>query len=70
MVFLRRAPVRDAEVLNVLVAGMELEMDSMRCGWVRTAQQVAPMTGGPKQRGWALVDGKEVGLGLLLQRLR
>jgi hypothetical protein len=69
IVFVRRAPAVDAEILNALPKGMELEMDAARAGWVRTARAMAPLTGGAAQRGWMLVDGASVGLGRLLERL-
>ena len=56
-------------ILSVLQAGQTIQVDAVRKGWVRTSAAWAPiMGGGPKQRGWALVDGASVGLGKLLAR--
>lgn len=68
-VFLRKAPSVDAGVLTVLQLGSSVVVDGLRRGWARTAAPHAPLTGGAPQRGWALLDGASVGLGVLLQRV-
>jgi len=61
-VFLRAAPSTKAEVLSLAAAGQLLDVDAERDGWLRTA---APVRDG--RRGWALVDGAQLGLGRLLE---
>ena len=69
LVFVRRAPATDAEVLATLPTGTAFEADAMRNGWVRIARDIVPLTGGAARRGWALVDGAKIGLGTLLERV-
>ena len=66
IVFVRRAPAIDAEILTMMPAGMSFTVDARRGGWVRTAQSINPIGGGKRAQGWALVDGSSVGLGALL----
>ncbi len=46
----------------MLPGGAKLTADAEMDGWVRLEKAVGA------RRGWALVDGAEVGLGLLLHR--
>lgn len=66
-VFLRTAPATDAQVHAILPAGTTFEVDALRHGWVRTAAPSPPVAGGAPRQAWALVDGAEVGLGVLLE---
>ena len=73
-IFVRTAPARDAEILSVLMTNTTFVVDARRCGWVRTANPVTPIPSGAgadgrPRRGWALIDGAEVGLGLLLEQV-
>ena len=66
-VFLRAAPATDAAVHNVVQAGSTIEVDAVRNGWVRTAVPFPQLEGGPSKQAWALLDGRALGLGTLLE---
>jgi hypothetical protein len=66
-VFLRAAPATDAAVHNVVQAGSIIEVDAVRDGWVRTAAPFPQLEGGPSKQAWALLDGRALGLGTLLE---
>ena len=68
-VFLRAAPSTDAAVHSMLPCGLTLEVDTLRNGWVRTAEPFGCLRGGPSRRAWALIDGTSLGLGALLERV-
>ena len=67
---MRKAPAVDAEILTMMNTGTTFEVDALRNGWVRTAKKYTALMGGERssQRGWALIDGANLGLGALLVR--
>ena len=60
----RSAPSLDADVLDHQRARTVLECDAEYAGWVRLKTTLPA-----GQRGWMLVDGKAIGLGMLLKRV-
>ena len=51
----------------MLTAGMKIAVDATRNGWVRTRDDLTPFGGGTPRRGWGLISGEKLGLGVLLR---
>eukprot|EP00966_Prymnesium_polylepis_P008764 202092-Prymnesium_polylepis.1 len=59
----RAAPSLDAPTLDHKRCGDVLETDGEQSGWVQLVEAFAPSD----QRGWVLIDGSVLGVGMLLE---
>ena len=71
-VAVREGPTRTAKVIGVHKTGDKILVKEVRCGWAKLSEEDDdyPYVGGESRIGaeaWMLIDGAEVGLGLLLQ---
>ena len=67
-VAIRAGPSTRSAIIGVARAGSEVESCEQQNVWVRMAPSHAPSNG--KDSAWMLTDGREVGLGMLLERLQ
>ena len=62
------APDTSAGVLDLKEAGMTLPCDAVKGNWVRLRETFDVRGKSDPARGWAMIDGTEMGFGPLLQR--
>jgi len=66
----RVAPSTSAEIVDYKAKGTRWVTDATCHGWVRIRARLEKKHNGRNPKGWMLIDGKSLGLGMLLKRIR